>query len=304
MNNRYNNWSDYTKKVFGKKLVRLSINAGFTCPNRDGTVGVGGCIFCGDGASEFNSDSSINITEQLNLEKKKANDKWGDVIFCAYFQSFTNTYGEISYLKKVYDEPLKFDGVKAIAIATRPDCLDDEVLDLLDTINKNTFLWVELGLQTIHDKTANFINRCYDLKVYDEAVKNLNERNIRYMTHLIFGLPYETNDMILESVRYVVNAKPFGVKFHSLFIERNTRLSDIYNNEKFKLLTLEEYANLVVDAISITPKETIIARITGDGDKSKIIEPIWACDKLKVISKINFLMKTRDIIQGVNYKCE
>lgn len=298
MNNRYNNFSDYSKKVFGKRLIKLGIDAGFTCPNRDGTVGVGGCIFCGSGASDFNVRHKESITEQMKHQIANVKPQWRDSVYCAYFQSYTNTYGEVDYLKSAYEEAISIDGVVALAIATRPDCLSDKILDLLSYYNEKTFLWIELGLQTIYDSTAEYINRGYMLSTYEEAVKKLKKRNLRYMTHIIFGLPYESKEMMLETVKFVAKEKPFGIKIHSLFMERDTEIHKRYTKNEFKLLSLEEYVGLVVESISLLPKETLIARITGDGNKEKLVAPLWSADKLKVISKINYELKNRDITQG------
>lgn len=293
MNNRYNTFSDFLKKEFGRRLVKLPIEAGFTCPNRDGSVGVGGCIFCSGSAR-----SNLTVKEQILDKKKSLESKWKNSVYCAYFQSYSNTYGDLEHLKELYEEALSVDGIVALAIGTRPDCLGEDVLDLLSNLNEKTYLWLELGLQTIHDKTAGFINRGYGLEVYEKAVNNLRERNIRYMTHLIFGLPFESREMILESVKYIAKDKPFGVKFHSLFIEEGTRLAEIYKRGEFESLSLDGYVDLVVEAISLMPEETIISRITGDGDKSKLLAPKWAADKLSVISLINKKMKEKNIKQG------
>lgn len=299
MNNRYNIFSDFFKKEFERRLVKLPIEAGFTCPNRDGSVGVGGCIFCSG-----SDRSKLTIKDQMEKQKKSLSSKWTDSVYCAYFQNYTNTYADVEELKKLYDEALSVNGVVALAIGTRPDCLGEEVLDLLSYYNERTFLWLELGLQTIHDDTADLINRGYKLDTYERAVKKLKSRKIRYMTHLIFGLPFESREMMIESVRYLAKYKPFGVKFHSLFIEEGTSLADIYKRGEFDSLGLEEYVDLVIEAISLMPEETIISRITGDGDKSKLIEPKWAADKLRVISLINRIMKEKNIRQGIKKATE
>lgn len=301
MNRRYRTFSEEMKKYFnGRRLVKLGINAGFSCPNRDGTIGKDGCLFCSEGASEFAGCAKESIATQLESQKLFYRKKWPDSVFCAYFQSFTNTYADPDTLRGFYEEAVSVKDVVALAVATRPDCLSEEVLEVLSDFNRHLPVWVELGLQTIHDKTAEKIRRGYPFSVYEDAVQRLKARNIRFLTHLIFGLPGETREEMLESVRRVGQDCPFGVKFHSLFVERGTDLAEMFALRELSLLSEEEYAQIVCDAITLLPSEVILHRLTGDADKSKLIAPLWSADKKHVLSRIHYVMKERDLVQGMN----
>ena len=296
---RYNSLNKELRRIFGGKVIKLSIDGGFTCPNRDGTKGTRGCIFCGEeGSGEFASSSCLPLKEQVRSQKELLSNKWKADKYIIYFQSFTNTYAPVERLKKLYYEALKIEGVVGIAIATRPDCLDDEVIELLAELNRKTFLWVELGLQTIHEETAKFIRRGYDLAVYDQAIKRLKENNIRVVTHLIIGLPKESREDILESVKYVAKTNTWGIKLHSLYIQRDTDLYDYYLRKPFSIMTLEEYVNIVVDALEILPKSMIVHRLTGDGKRGLLVEPKWTLNKIKVLTSIDKELKNRDSYQG------
>lgn len=242
---RINKIGMYLKKHFGKKTVKLSLDGGFTCPNRDGSKGIGGCIFCSaSGSGDFASD----IHTQINLLSKK----WADCNYIAYFQNHTNTYAPIEILREKFYAALDDPNICGIAIATRPDCFSEEIYELLDELNKKTFLWVELGLQTIHEKTANLINRCCTLSEYNDAVKRLSSLNIKIVSHLIFGLPGETKEQMLDSVRYIANSPIFGIKLHMLNVVRGSQMETLYNDYvPFK--SIDEYVNLVVDALEIIP---------------------------------------------------
>lgn len=291
------------KNIFGGKVMKLSLDGGFTCPNRDGTLGLRGCIFCGEeGSGEFAGSKILDLRDQAQEQKHLLSKKNQSDMYIAYFQSFTNTYGDIGYLRKIYYEALSIEGVVGLAIGTRPDCLDDNVLDLLSELNDKTFLWIELGLQSIHENSAKFIRRGYELKVYDEAIKKLKARGIKCVSHLIIGLPGEDRDMILESVRHVANTKTWGIKLHSLYIQSDTDLYDYYRKNPYPLLTKDEYINIIVDAIEILPPQMVIHRLTGDGKRALLYEPKWSLNKLGVLSSIDKELKNRNSHQGINHK--
>ena len=281
--------NSYLKSRYGKKIYKVSINAGFTCPNRDGTLGTRGCIFCSAGGSgDFAEDSALSITEQIELGKKRIAAKLpdGDYGLIAYFQAFTNTYAPIEKLEQVFMEAVSHPEVKIISIATRPDCLGEDVLNLLRRINEIKPVWVELGLQTIHEKTAEYIRRGYPLSVYDEAVRNLRALGIETIVHVILGLPGETKEDMLETVRYVGESGVEGIKLQLLHVLEGTDLADDYRAGKFECLSLDEYALLVKDALDVLPENIIIHRMTGDGDKKILIAPKWSEDKKNVLNTL------------------
>ncbi len=299
---RYHSLDYELRKVFGRKTIKLSLDGGFTCPNRDGTVGNRGCIFCGEeGSGEFAAERCLSISEQIGNQKEFLSKKWPEGKYIAYFQNFTNTYSTCEDLRQKYEEAISLDDVSGLSIATRPDCLSLDILDLLEEFNRKTFLWVELGLQTIHEDTAKFIRRGYDLSVYENAVRELKKRNIRVVTHLIFGLPKESTKDILDSVRYVAKTNTWGVKFHLLYVQKGTDLYEYYKKNPFHILSKDEYINLVCDAIELLPENMVIHRLTGDGKKELLVEPRWSLDKLRVLSGIDMELKRRDSFQGKNY---
>lgn len=283
------NVSTYLKNKYGKKIYKVSINAGFTCPNRDGKLGDRGCIFCSAGGSgDFAEDARLSITEQIEAGKKRIANKIPEEYgLIAYFQAFTNTYAPIETLRKVYTEAAAHPEVEIISVATRPDCLGEEVLNLLSEINRIKPVWVELGLQTIHEKTAEYIRRGYPLAVFDEAVRNLKERGIETIVHVILGLPGESREDMLETVRYVGESGVQGIKLQLLHVLKGTDLADEYAKGKFYCLTLDEYADLVRDCLDILPEDIIIHRMTGDGDKKILIAPEWSRDKKNVLNTLN-----------------
>ena len=302
---RYNNFNSYMRERFGEKVMKLSLDGGFTCPNRDGSLGRSGCIFCSDqGSGEFSADRRLPIREQLDQQIELLSDKWKTGSYIAYFQNFTNTYGSPDYLRAIYEEALAYPGVVGLAIATRPDCLDREVLDLLEELNSKTFLWIELGLQTVNPKVGKFIRRGYNLDVYDQAVDNLKKRNIRVVSHVIFGLPHESPEDMLKTIDYVGQKGTWGIKIHSLYLQEATDLYDYYRQEGFYIMTREEYVGLVADAIEILPKSMVIHRLTGDAKKDVLVEPLWSADKLKVLTSIDRELKLRDSLQGKRFKEE
>lgn len=281
--------NEYVKTKYGMKLYKVSINAGFSCPNRDGIIGTGGCIFCsGDGSGDFASDPNLSITEQIDAGKKLVSDKLPkqDYGLIAYFQAFTNTYAPVERLREVYMEAVHHPEVKIISIATRPDCLGDDVLDLICEINAIKPVWIELGLQTIHEKSADHIRRGYSLEVYDEAVRNLKMRGIETIVHVILGIPYETKEQMLETVRYVGNSGVQGIKLQLLHVIEGTDLADEYASGKFECLSMDEYIDIVKDAVDVLPDDTVIHRMTGDGAKKHLIAPLWSADKKKVLNRL------------------
>ena len=303
MSKRYNTLNEELKREFGEKVMKLSLDGGFSCPNRDGAVGTKGCIFCGEeGSGEFAGSRFVSMKEQVEEQKKLLSKKWDTDKYIIYFQNFTNTYGPIEKLKKLYYEAINIEGVVGLAIATRPDCLSEGVVELLSRLNEKTYLWVELGLQTIYEKSARFIRRGYPLSIYDEAIEKLKSRNIKVVTHIILGLPGESKEEMLSTVRYVANTNTWGVKLHSLYIQRGTDLYEYYINNPFTIMSREEYVSLVVDALELLPKDMVIHRVTGDGKKELLHEPKWSQDKLRVLTMIDKELKVRNSHQGKN-KC-
>ncbi|WP_027398244.1 TIGR01212 family radical SAM protein [Anaerovorax odorimutans] len=290
VNSYFNSIGNYLKEKFGCKIIKLSLDGGFTCPNRDGTKGIDGCIFC---SSEGSGDFASNIPDQIKLLSKK----WPSGKYIAYFQSHTNTYAPIEILREKYYEALSYPNVIGIAIATRPDCLSDEVLCLLDEINKKNFLWVELGLQTMHEETANLINRCYPLSTFDKAIENLSRLNIKTVVHLIFGLPGEDKKQMLESLKYVCDKNIFGIKIHLMNVLKNTKLVEFYP-DKIHIPTKKEYINLVVDALEIVPQNITIHRITADAPRHLLIAPEWSYEKRTILNGVNKEFKERQSYQG------
>ncbi len=300
----YYSLNEYYKNKYGKKVYKLSIDGGMTCPNRDGTLDTRGCIFCSKGGSgEFSAEFSTNIELQLKNAKERVKTKTKDNLYIAYFQPFTNTYADIEYLRDIYYKAIKPEYIVGLSIATRPDCINNEVLKLLSEINKVKPVTIELGLQTIHEETAKFIRRGYSLKTYDKAVKDLHKHGIEVVTHIIIGLPYETEEMILNSIKYAGEFTD-GIKLQLLHILKDTDLETEYKNNKFEVLTLEKYTDIICKAIEILPSNVVIHRITGDGDKKLLIAPLWSADKKRVLNYINNELERRNVIQGNNYKKE
>ena len=299
MSKRYNTLNEELKREFGQKVMKLSIDGGFTCPNRDGTIGIKGCIFCGEeGSGEFAGSRFVSIKEQVEDQKELLSKKWNTDKYIIYFQNFTNTYGSIEKLRNLYYEAINIAGVVGLAIATRPDCLDEDILNLLSELNSKTYLWIELGLQTIHEATAKFIRRGYPLSTYDKAIERLKSRNIRVVTHIILGLPHESKEEILETVKYVANTNTWGIKLHSLYIQKDTDLYRYYTNNPFKIMSKDEYVSLVVDCLEVLPRAFVVHRVTGDGKRELLYEPKWSLDKLGVLSSIDKELKTRKTFQG------
>lgn len=285
---KYYSLNNYLKDTFGCKVYKISLNAGCTCPNRDGTIDTRGCIFCSNGGSgDFAESSSLSISQQIDAGKQRVASKIKSGRYIAYFQAFTNTYGDIEMLEKKYYEAVNHQDIVAVSIATRPDCLSDEILSLLNEINMIKPVFVELGLQTIHEASAMYIRRGYSLSVYDEAVKNLKKIGVNIVVHLILGLPNENKEDILESVRYVCSSKVNGIKLQLLHVLKNTDLADDYLAGKFKTLEFEEYLDIIKSCVEIIPNDIVIHRLTGDGAKKDLIAPLWSADKKRVLNAIN-----------------
>lgn len=286
----YYSFNQYLKDTFGCKVYKISINAGFTCPNRDGTLGTRGCIFCSKGGSgDFAESSTLSVTEQIESGKQRVSKKIKSGKYIAYFQAFTNTYAPIDVLAEKYCEAINHPDIVGISIATRPDCLGEEVLTLLSEINKIKPVFVELGLQTIHEKTAEYIRRGYPLSVYDNAVKALKAAGINTVVHLIIGLPNESREEMLESVEYACKSGVDGIKLQLLHILKGTDLADDYFSGKFETLSMEEYLSIIKDCVEIIPKNVVIHRLTGDGPKKDLIAPLWSADKKSVLNALNKL---------------
>ena len=284
--------SDYCLEIFGEKLYKISLDARFTCPNRDGTLGTRGCIFCSAGGSgDFAGNRSLPIAQQIEQEKARVAAKYRGSRYIAYFQAFTNTYAPVEKLEKLFTEVIERSDIAALSIATRPDCLSGETVELLERLNKIKPVWVELGLQTIHPASAEYIRRGYSLEVYDRAMEALDGKGIHRIVHLILGLPGETREDMLASLRYVINSGAEGIKLQLLHVLEGTDLAEDYRAGKFECMELEEYARLVADCVEIIPEDTVIHRLTGDGDKKILIAPLWSGDKKRVLNTVNSLIR-------------
>ncbi len=300
-NKRYHTLNYYFMTNFGQKLYKAVIDCGFTCPNIDGTKGFGGCIFC-DGGSGYFTNGKLSVTEQLESEKERIFRKNGIVPIIAYFQANTNTYAPIGKLREIYNKALNFPGIAGISIGTRSDCLSDDIIELLCELNSRTNLTVELGMQTVHESTINLINRCYTHEEFLDGYYKLKEKNIRVCLHIINGLPYESAEMMLETARQIAVLHPEGLKIQMLHVIKGTKLADMYADGKISLLSREEYIDITVKQLELLPSETVIERITGDGDKSKLIAPDWSKNKIAVLGGIDKEIAVRNTYQGRLYK--
>lgn len=284
----YLSFNKYLKDKFGQKVYKISLDGGFTCPNRDGKTGTRGCIFCSKGGSgDFAESREMSITEQIENGKKKVEKKIKSGKYIAYFQAFTNTYAPVEMLRQKYEEAINHPDIVALSIATRPDCLGDDVLRLLDEMNNIKPVFVELGLQTIHQKSAKYIRRGYDLSVYDKAVRDLEKIGVNVVVHVILGLPNESENDMLETVKYVCESGANGIKLQLLHVIDGTDLAKDYEKGLFKTLEFDEYVNLIVKCVKIIPKDIVIHRLTGDGAKKDLIAPLWSADKKRVLNAIN-----------------
>ena len=281
--------SDVLKEEYGEKIYRLALSAGCTCPNRDGTVGTGGCTFCSEGGSGDFAAQPASVAEQIEEAKRRIRDKTDARRFIAYYQSFTNTYGDTDRLRALYMETIQRPDIAILALGTRPDCLGPEVMEMLTGLNHIKPVWVELGLQTVHERTAQAINRCYSLPVFEDAYNRLKEAGLTVIVHVIFGLPGETKEDMLDTVRYLAGLRPVldGVKLQMLHVLKGTKLGEQYEREPFPLLSLEEYAELIAESLRILPRETVLHRMTGDGPKRILLAPDWTKDKKHVLNTLN-----------------
>lgn len=284
--------NEYCKKQFGEKLYKISLNGGMSCPNRDGKLDVRGCIFCSAGGSgDFAPDRSIPLDEQIEDAKRRVSSKYKGTHYIAYFQAYTNTYAPVEKLRALFMPVIKREDIAVLSIATRPDCLSDEVLDLLRELNDIKPVWVELGLQTIHEKTADYIRRGYSLPIYDKAIRDLEAIGIHTITHLILGLPGETKEDMLQSVRYVSDCGSQGIKLQLLHVLKGTDLASDYEKGLFRTLLFDEYIDLLADCVRLLPKDMIVHRLTGDGPKNLLIAPMWSADKKRVMNAIHQRLK-------------
>lgn len=288
--------NQYLKEKYGCKVYKLSISAKVTCPNRDGTLGNRGCIFCSEGGSgDFAANANLPIRQQIAEAKEKVSKKIkGKALYIAYFQSFTNTYASIEYLRDIYMQAIEPDDIVALSIGTRPDCLGPDVIRLLSEINKIKPVWVELGLQTIHEDSAVYIRRGYTLDVYDKAVRDLRKEGIDVITHVILGLPGETDKDMEQTVKYVVDSGVQGIKLQLLHVLKNTDLEKDYFEGRFEVMTMDEYIELLKKLVKLIPDDVIIHRLTGDGPKKSLVAPLWSGDKKVVLNRINNEVITRN----------
>ena len=293
------------KKRFHEKVYRLALNGGMTCPNRDGRIATGGCIFCSEGGSgDFAAPASLSISKQIRAGPKLLANKRPVHKYIAYFQAFTNTYGPVDYLRSIFTEAIQHPEIEVLAIATRPDCLQDEIVSLLSELNQIKPVWVELGLQTMHEDTAQFIRRGYPLPVFEDAVKKLRLHGIEVITHVILGLPGEDHERMLETIRYLNTQDIQGIKLQLLHILKGTDLADIYEHDPFPVFTLEEYVSFIVDCVEIIRPDMVIHRLTGDGPKDLLIAPLWSSAKRHVLNSIHKEFRLRDTWQGKYYDSE
>ena len=301
-NKRYNTLDNFYKNKFNSKVFKISLNANFSCPNIDGTLSKDGCLYCSKlGSGEFAGNVKEDLITQFNNIKKMMNNKW-EGKYIGYFQARTNTYAPLNVLKEKYEKILKLDNVIGLSIATRCDSISDECYDYLESLSKRTYLTIEIGLQTIHDKTSILINRCHTLKQFEDCIKELKRRNINVVVHIINGLPYETKEMMLETVKYLNRLNIDGIKIHMLSVLKNTNMEEYYKNNPFHILTKEEYIDIVCDQLELLNPDIVIHRITGDPKKEDLIEPSWLLKKFCVLNDIDKELKRRNSYQGIKYK--
>ena len=301
-NKRYHTWNYYLRQKFGEKIFKVSLNAGFTCPNVDGTLGYGGCIYCSrEGSGDFAGNPNDNLRKQFDEIKAMMLKKWPNAKYIGYFQAFTNTYAPLEVLKERYETVLGFEDVIGLSISTRPDCLPDDVVDYLAELNERTNLWVELGLQTIHDETSDIINRGHTYQDFLDGFKKLKDRNIKTVVHIINGLPGEDKEMMMQTAKAVADMGADGIKIHLLHIIKDTPLRDFLNNGQIVPMEQEEYINLVCDQLEILPEEMVIHRLTGDGKRDELLAPLWSLKKWEVLNRIDDEMKKRGTFQGSKY---
>ncbi len=298
-NKRYHTYNYFLRTKFGGKVMKISLNGGFTCPNIDGTKGIGGCTYCSSsGSGDFAGDPSLDIHRQFEEIKAMMTNKW-EGKYIAYFQANTNTYAPLSHLKTLYESALSEKDVIGLSIATRADCISEEIADYLKELSEKTYLTVELGLQTIHDKTGERINRCHSYADFLKGYNMIKERGIPVCVHLINGLPGETHEMMVETAREVGKLNPDFVKLHLLHIIKGTKIAEEFERGEFSLMTLPEYVSVICDQLEVLPQETVIQRVTGDGKKEDLIGPMWSLKKFVVMNEIDKEMVKRNSCQGI-----
>ena len=301
-NKRYHTWNYYLRSNFGEKVFKVSINAGFSCPNIDGTVAYGGCTYCSkQGSGDFAGNPNDNLIKQFEDIKEMMHKKWHNAKYIGYFQAFTNTHAPVSVLKEKYETILNLDDVIGLSISTRPDCLPDDVLEYLSELNKKTNLWVELGLQTIHDETSKIINRGHDYNTFLEGVEKLKKHNIKTVVHIINGLPGEDYNMMMETAKAVADLCVHGIKIHLLHVLKETPMENMLKKGMFNLMEKDDYINLVCDQLEIIPPEMVVHRLTGDGKRDEIVGPMWSLKKWEVLNAIDDTMRERNSYQGIKY---
>lgn len=300
---RYRDFDSYMKKKFNKKIIKLPIDGGFTCPNRDGTISYEGCIFCSESGSGEWTCGKKSIAEQIQYQKSRLRKTNMPTAYMAYFQNFTNTYADINKLREIYYEALESEDIMGLAIATRADCLTDEVLDLLSEISDKYFLIVELGMQSVNEKTIKLINRGYSHEIFDQGIRKLKQRGINTLVHMIVGLPFENRLDFLADISYINSIRPWGIKIHNLYVEKPSRLFDFYEENKLDYgMDMEDYVEIVVDLLRRLAPEIVINRLTGDGIGEKLAYPIWSKNKARILTSIDKLMKEKDYRQGDLWK--
>ena len=302
---RYLSLGSYTKEKFGTKLYKLALDGGFTCPNRDGTLGTRGCIFCsGRGSGDFAESTAEGVAAAIARAKGRVAHKNRGGAYIAYFQSYTATYAPIEKLEELFTAAMRCEQVRVLSVATRPDCLSTETVELLRRLNEGKPVWVELGLQTVHEETARYIRRGYETEVYFDAVRRLHEAGLTGITHMIIGLPGETEEMIYKTAEAIGRAGSDGVKFQLLHVLEHTDLADEFRAGKFTLPNMDEYIRILAGCVERVPKDMVIHRMTGDGAKRDLIAPMWSADKKRVLNAINRYFEENDIIQGRHFKNE
>ncbi|SHI21988.1 TIGR01212 family radical SAM protein [Clostridium intestinale] len=298
-NKRYLSLNHFLREKFGEKIFKISLDAGFSCPNRDGKISKGGCLFCSErGSGDFAGDRNFSIENQFVDIKNMMANKWKSGKYIAYFQAYTNTYAPIDILKEKYNEALKQKDVVGLAIATRPDCLSEEVLDLLEEINKKVYVWIELGFQTVSDETARLINRGYTLDVFEKALEDLRKRNIDVVVHTIFGLPKENKEDMLNTIRYLADKDIQGIKFHLLHLMKDTPMVKLYEKGMIEFLSKEDYIDLICQSICMLPQNVVVHRLTGDSPRELLIGPMWSLKKWEILNEIDKTMEDNDYYQG------
>lgn len=300
---RYHSLNYFLRNKFGEKVFKISLDGGFSCPNRDGKISSGGCLFCSErGSGDYAGDRELSITGQFDNIKEMMAKKWRSGKYIAYFQAYTNTYAPVEELRKKYEEALKQEGVVAIAIATRPDCLGEEVLDFLEEINNKVYVWIELGLQTSNDETAKRINRGYKLEVFEDSMKRLKERSIDVVVHDILGLPGESKEDMLKTIDYIAHSGAKGIKFHLLHLMKQTPMVKVYEKGQLEFLSQEDYIELVTKGITMIPKDMVVHRLTGDAPRDLLIGPMWSLKKWEILNSIDRVLEDNDLWQGKNFK--